>query len=109
ERKPVSDKHTAAFLEMMFVHLHGKLSQAKLLPEDLDLQIRDGVYDRARFLADPDNFESGYNHGITEAAALFLATEAFPEMAEVGEWRSLALTRLKNLVDATIDADGAEV
>ncbi len=102
----VDDPHAAAFRTMVQVASYGTLSRAGLLDDDLEKVMRASIATDARFLADPLNFEGGYNHGFTEAAALLLVAETFPD---TGDWGDLARSRLDRVMVDAVDIDGVEV
>ncbi|MEA3511376.1 MAG: heparinase II/III family protein, partial [Actinomycetota bacterium] len=102
----VTDPHAAAFRTMVQIASYGVLSRAELLDADLEVALRGSIGKDAAFLADPANFQGGYNHGFTEAAALLLVAETFPE---TGEWGDIARDRLDRLMVEAVDPDGVEV
>ncbi len=73
------DPHGAAFRAMILVNEYGKLKRSGDLSSSLSSALRAGLGRLGRFLADPDNFQGGYNHGLTEAAALLLMPSGFPD------------------------------
>ena len=102
----VADPHSTAFRTMVEVASYGALSRAGMLDEDLEALLRGSIESDAVFLADPINYQGGYNHGFTEAAALLLVAETFPDR---WGWGTVARDRLDRLMYEAVDADGVEV
>ena len=75
----LTDPHAAAFRTMVQVESYGVLDRAGLLDDDLETKLRTSIDTDATFLAKPENFQYDYNHGFTEAAALLLVAETFPD------------------------------
>ena len=109
DRTRFDNRHTSAFRAMVLVNSYAKLKAAGTLPADLDAQLLLCIEKLGRFLADPSNFEGGFNHGFTEAAALALIPVSFPDMDTTGTWASLGASRLVSVMDAAVDADGVEI
>ncbi len=109
EKPPLTDPHTSAFLSMMLVSFGIKLEREGLFSPDQSALFLKGLRNRALFLSDDDNYEGDYNHGLTEALALFLIGEMYPYLASSEEWKTLALKRLALTIQGTVDTDGAEV
>jgi hypothetical protein len=108
-RATLDNRHTAAFRAMVLVNSYGKLSRSGDLPADLDGQFRSSIKRLGGFLADPQNFENEHNHGFTQAAALLLVAENFPQMEQGAAWRTLAKRRLDNLLRQTVGSDGVQI
>jgi hypothetical protein len=106
ESPHLTDPHAAAFRTMVQVASYGALDRAGLLDADLEVALRDSIAEDAAFLADPANFQGGYNHGFTEAAALLLVAETFPDERW---WGDIAKRRLDRLMVDAVDPDGVEV
>lgn len=102
----LADPHAAAFRTMVQVASYGALRRAELLDADIEATLRNSIRTDAAFLADPANFQGGYNHGFTEAAALLLVAETFPDTEG---WGDIAKRRLDGLMVEAVDPDGVEV
>jgi len=61
------------------------------------------------FLVDVNHYEPEHNHGINEAAALYLLSESFPTLEHAKIWNELGRNRLQNSLDALVDSDGVLV
>ena len=114
DRSPNWDEHTAAFRAMVLVNTYFKLERWGMLDEDLADELETMIRGHARYLYQPANYESDYNHGFTEAAALLLIAENFPENVGGGtgcapSWSARARTRLERLMDEVVGDDGVEV
>jgi hypothetical protein len=100
------DRHTAAFRAMMLVNLHRKLEAHGALTPTLERELPLAIAETAAFLALPSSFEAGNNHGYTEAAALLLVAELYPEHDQAAAWRTLAQERLLTVTQNTVGSDG---
>lgn len=111
---PNWDPHTSSFRLMMLVQVYWKLDEWGELDDDLRSKLEDHIFGISSYLYEPAHFESGYNHGFTEAAALLLASANFPERnANSGcggiTWSERALRRMDTLMEDAVDEDGVEV
>ena len=108
------DGHTSAFRAMVLVNSYFKLERWGKLDAELAGELESMILGHARYLYEPVNYESDYNHGFTEAAALLLIAENFPE--DGGEdqgcapsWSARARARLERLMDEVVGDDGVEI
>jgi hypothetical protein len=101
--------HTSAYRTMELINFYVKLKIAHALPTDLEAGLARSLEKLGAFLAEPQHFESDYNHGFNEGIALLLLADNFPYMPGASNWRTLALERLQEMLVNTIDADGVEV
>ena len=102
----LTDPHAAAFRTMVQVASYGVLERAGLLDQELESKLRSSIGADAAFLAEEENFQGDYNHGFTEAAALLLVAETFPDAQG---WGDIAKDRLDGLMTDAVDTDGVEV
>jgi len=109
DRTRLDYKHGAAFRAMVLVDDYVKLRRSNVLPPDLDAAMSKSIEKLGDFLADPVNFDAGYNHGFTEASALLLVAANFPAFPESATWQPLATSRLTELMQTTVGADGVEI
>ncbi|WNG57360.1 hypothetical protein F0U59_23265 [Archangium gephyra] len=100
------DKHGTAYRAMVLVNSYWKLKHADALSKQEAKLLEQLILDDARFLADPENFEAGFNHGFAEAAALLLISENFPHHPDASRWHELALARYDGLLSDIIGSDG---
>jgi uncharacterized protein YneR len=91
---------------MVLVNSYWKLKHADALSTQEAKLLEQLIFDDARFLEDPENFEAGFNHGFAEAAALLLIAENFPRHEDASRWRELALARYDSLLSDIIGSDG---
>ncbi len=101
--------HTSAYRTMELINFYVKLKIAHALPTDLEAGLARSLQKLGAFLAEPQHFESDFNHGFNEGLALLLLADNFPHMPGASGWRALALERLQEMLVNTIDADGVEV
>jgi hypothetical protein len=109
DRTTFDNRHTTAFRAMVLVNTYVKLDRSSDLPDDLRQNIRAILGRLGAFMADPENFETGQNHGINEAASLLTVAVNFPDLPGAAGWQTLATQRLGELLANAIDADGVEV
>lgn len=98
--------HAVAFRSMTLVDTWWKLRQGHQLPENESTALLHELEKTGRYLADPNNYQSGENHGVNEAAALYELGVAFPTLPHAHGWLKLAEQRLQWQVGGIIDADG---
>lgn len=103
------DAHGVAFRTMMLVNIWWKLREAGELPVELSDQLLRSLVAHGEYLADPAHYEGDYNHGITQAAALLVLAESFPDLGEAPLWRELARERLATGLRDVVDEDGVLV
>ena len=101
--------HASAYRTMTLINIYFKLKRDGVLPADLDAGLTVSLQKLGTFLAVPSHFEADYNHGFNEGAALLLVADNFPGWPQSAEWRTLAISRLLQMLTNTIDPDGVEV
>jgi hypothetical protein len=115
-RSSLWDRHGTAFRALSL--LNGYFHARGLLTSEQSSRWLAAMRRDADALALSGSFESGANHGITEAAALLqLATELGSGSAGalsdspslVGAWQDLAIQRLNAVISQTLLTDGAQV
>lgn len=109
DRKTFDNKHASAFREMILVNTYVKLQASHDLPASLQGPMLASIHKLGVFLATPENFDPGYNHGFNESVALLLVATNFPHFAESGPWGALAKQRLDTIMTTAVDNDGVEV
>jgi hypothetical protein len=109
DRTTFDYKYGAAFRAMVLVNTVGKLQRIGQLSPELRDRLVAAIGRLGTFLAQPINFDPGYNHGLTEAAALALIAANYPELPASSAWQAIAVQRLSNLMAEAVDADGVEV
>lgn len=100
------DYHGAAYRTMTLVDVREKLRQKNQLPPDLDKKILETLKIHGAFLADPNHFEKEYNHGLDQAAALYLLAVNYPELPGADAWLKLSSERMTGVLSGIIDDDG---
>jgi hypothetical protein len=81
------DYHGAAFRAMTLIDVRQKLLDKHELTAGLDNKIVAAISVHGEFLADPAHFESDYNHGLDQSAALYLIATNFPNMKGGDAWK----------------------
>ena len=101
-----SDKHGAAFRAMVLMNIRWKFAHSNILSNNMDNIIDNLAIHTGQFLANPENFEGGYNHGFTQAAGLMLIAINMPWLEGTFEWDNLARERMLHLMTEAIGTDG---
>lgn len=101
-----AEPHAVAFRCMALVDTWWKMRQDHQLPEAASTAILKELEKTGRFLANPNNYQPGENHGANEAAALYQLAVAFPTLPHAASWLVLAEDRFRWQLDGIIDADG---
>jgi hypothetical protein len=102
-----TDPHAVALRSMALVDTWWKLRQDHQLSESTSTAILRELEKTGRFLADPNNYNSGDDDlNATEAAALYELAVAFPTLPNAPHWLSLAKDRLRWQLALAIDPDG---
>ena len=73
------DFHAVSFRTMYLVKIWWQLRENNLLTNDFNDLLLRTIEQHADFLADPNHYDKGYNHGLNEAAALYLVAVNFPD------------------------------
>ena len=100
------DYHGVAFRTMTLIDVREKLHQKNELPADLDKKILETLKIQGDFLSDPAHFEKEYNHGLDQAAALYLLAVNYPKLQGVDTWLKISSERMTKMLSGIIDNDG---
>ncbi len=100
------DPHAVAFRTMYLVDTWWKLRQHHALSEQASAAMLGELEKSGLFLADPNNYQVGENHGTNEAVALYNLAVAFPTLPHAQQWKTLAEDRFDWQLKGVIDADG---
>lgn len=100
------DYHGVSFRTMTLIDVQAKLKAKKQLPTELDQKITETLRIHGQFLADPNHFEQDYNHGLDQAAALYLLATNYPTIPEANTWQELSANRISAMFSSIIDTDG---
>lgn len=100
------DYHGVAFRVMTLINVREKLHQKNELSNELDNKIRETLKIHGDFLASPDHFEKDYNHGLDQAAALYLLAVNYPDLPGADIWLTLSSKRIAEVSSEIIDGDG---
>lgn len=103
------DYHGTAFRTMTLIDVREKLREKNQLPADLDRKILATLKIHGDFLADPSHFEKDYNHGLDQAAALYLLAINFPNIPGADTWLKLSSSRITEMLSDIVDDDGVLV
>jgi hypothetical protein len=109
DRRTFDYRYGAAFRAMVLVNTVGKLQRIGELSPELRDRLVSSVERLGTFLARPENFDPGYNHGFTEAAALALIAANYPQFPDSAAWEASANQRLSSLMADAVDVDGVEI
>ncbi|MDC1205329.1 heparinase II/III family protein [Candidatus Pacebacteria bacterium] len=108
------DLHGAAFRTMTLVdvwwklHNKGEFTKGEL-PKDLSSKMLQTLEIHGNFLADPNNYEGAYNHGLDQSVALYLLAVNFPELPNADSWIEISSNRISELLEDIVDEDGVLV
>ena len=100
------DFHGVSFRTMYLVKTWWMLRENNLLTYETSEKILKSIEAHGDFLADPNHYEKSFNHGLNEAAALYLVAVNFPDLPSASEWLDLSKNRLGDSLTAVVDADG---
>lgn len=100
------DLHGTAFRTMTLINVRQKLLDKKQLPEALDSKIQKALKIHGDFLTDPAHFEKDYNHGLDQAAALYLLAINYPGLPRADDWLKTSSVRMRTVLFGIIDEDG---
>jgi hypothetical protein len=100
------DYHAVAFRTMMLTHIWWDLRKHDRLTVDTSNKILESLAEHGSFLADWHHYELHFNHGINEAAALYVLAANFPDLPGANNWLTLARSRLATGLDDLVDDDG---
>lgn len=103
------DYHGVAFRTMTLVNVREKLRKKNELTVDLDEKITETLKIHGDFLANSAHFEADFNHGLDQAAALYLLAVNFPSMPEADRWLKISSARIIEMQKNIIDDDGVLV
>jgi len=106
--KPESweDYHAVSFRAMTLVKSWWQLRSNNLLSYELNEKILKSLATHADFLADPNHYQKGYNHGLNESAALYLISTNFPDLPNADQWLMISTERLDESLTSVVDQDG---
>ena len=103
------DYHAVAFRTMVLVNIWWKLREQNDLPVEFSNKLLKVLEIHGDFLSDRKHYEIGRNHGINEAAALFILAVNFPDLPNSEKWLSIAKKRISGEVNNLVDEDGVLV
>ncbi len=101
-----NDFHAVSFRTMFLVKTWWVLRENNALSYEMNVKLLKGIKEHAEFLVDRNHYEIGHNHGVDEAAALYLVAVDFPEFSDSEVWRKVAEERLVGGLTNVVDADG---
>lgn len=100
------DFHAVAFRTMFMTKTWWQLRSNNLLTYDTSKIILKSLEAHGTFLADPNHYDKGYNHGLNEATALYVLAINFPDLPHAQEWLALSKDRLSEGLINVVDKDG---
>jgi len=103
------DYHGVAFRTMTLIDVREKLLQENKLSKELDEKIVRALKVHGDFLANPNHFESDFNHGLDQAAALLLLSVNYPDNSSAQDWFKLSSERIVGMINGIVDEDGVLV
>ncbi len=104
-----ADKHGAAFRALVLTEIRWTLAHDGALTPEEAVVFDSLILETADYLSVEGNFQSGYNHGFTQAAALLVVAVNSPHLHGTFEMDVLARQRLVGLMTATVGDDGVLV
>lgn len=107
EKYAWDDYYSVAFRAMTFVNTYKKLEKHDAFPSaDFKQKLIETINAHGKFLFDENHYEADYNHGVMEAASLFLIAVNFPDLPHSQEWLEVGQERLDRGLINLVDADG---
>ena len=103
------DPYALAFRGMQLTNTYVKLARSHDIPADLSQRLLDNIARTGAKLMVEANFQVDHNHGFSEAAALLILHENFPQLDPGNRWRTTSLSRLQAFFGNAVDAEGVEV
>ncbi len=100
------DFHAVSFRTMYLIKTWWMLRENNLLTYEVNEKILKTLEAHGDFLADPNHYDKGYNHGLNEAAALYLVAVNFPDFSQAPKWLELSKNRLNDSLITVVDTDG---
>lgn len=100
------DYHGVAFRTMTMINAWWKLREANLLDIDTSNKVLAALEKHGEFLSDRAHHEANHNHGVNEAASLYLLGSVFPTLPNAQKWHDLGASRIAATLHDLIDADG---
>ena len=101
-----ADRHGTAWRAMILTNTYWKLKEIGGLSAAEEALFIDLVRASGRFLTNPKNFESDYNHGIAESMGLLMLATNFPDLPESAEWLETSGGRLEAILGKSVAPDG---
>lgn len=100
------DYHAVAFRAMTLNNIWWKLRENNAMTVELNEKILKTLQQHGNFLLDEKHYENKYNHGISQAAALMLLGENFPDLGNVENWNEVGKKRIVDGIMSLVDNDG---
>ncbi|MDP3792913.1 MAG: heparinase II/III family protein [bacterium] len=101
------DYHGVAFRAMTLTNIYKKFEKHDAFPSpEFRQKLATAISTHGNFLFDEHHYEANYNHGVTEAAALFLMAINFPDLPHSQEWLETGRQRLHKGLVEIVDSDG---
>ena len=102
-----NDYHSVAFRAMTLTNTYKKLEKHDAFPSpEFRQKLVEAINAHGEFLVDENHYQADYNHGVTEAAALFLIAFNFPDLSNSQQWLDTARQRLHQGLVEIVDPDG---
>jgi hypothetical protein len=109
DRQGLDDSYAIAFRAMLLVNTFVKLNRSNDIPGELSARMLDNIVRTGAKLLAPENFQVDHNHGFSQATALLVLHENFPQLDRDNRWRDTSYQRLQAFFDHAVDAEGVEV
>ncbi len=103
------DFHAVSFRSMFLVKLWWELRENNSLTYEINEKLLKAIEKHADFLSDPNHYDKGYNHGLTEAVALYITAINFPDLPQAESWRTLSTARISDGLNSGVGNDGVLV
>jgi peptidoglycan/xylan/chitin deacetylase (PgdA/CDA1 family) len=103
------DYHAVSFRALILTDVWWKLREHNGLPLDLNDKLLASIKIHGDFLLNNDHYQAGNNHGVTEAMALVVLGENFPDLPNAAQWGIEGKQRLSDGLLNIVDDNGVLV
>jgi Heparinase II/III-like protein/Heparinase II/III N-terminus len=97
--------HSAAARLVHLTHLLRESTRLGGIDQAQRTTLAASAIEHADYLLADENYEHGHNHGMFSDAALYLAADTLPFLAETDEWSAVAQERFRETLEQTVEID----